>query len=264
MVLFCLLLPFTIESSAAQFVEITSEIETIVWPSKEKTGETSENLNSRTWTIRSVVGTNSWLIEGDFIANGRETWWFTGTNMIRKFVITKPPSKDMELYERNHGRTDFPVGRRSTETIESIDGNPGRPPRTVDLLTVSGARICWLAFCSGPCLKRAGRQIFPPSDSWKEQIAFPSGFQDKPIVFEDDLGLPSSVNLHTTNNQPVLQYRVSRSTNVLGWSFPLEFHLAQYRPVNNSGWELELTAKGRATAIGVGTRPRIATGIEVE
>jgi len=255
-VLLCLLPLYPVESGTAQFVELTSEIETFIWPFRDATGETTDNLTSRTWTIRCVLGTNSWLIEGDFIANGKETWWFTGTNMIRHSVITQLPSKDMELYERNHGRTYSHVGQEFTNIIESVDGNPGRPVRTVDLLTGPSARICWLAFCSGPCLKRVGRQIFPPSDLWKELIASPSGFRDQTIVFEDDMGLPSNMDLFTTKNQPVLQYRVLRSTNVLGWNFPLEFHLAQYRPASSNGWELHLTAMGKVTSVGVRTKVR--------
>ena len=62
----------------------------------------------------------------------------------------------------------------------------------------------------------------------------------------------------TTNNQPVCQYRAALPTNVLDWNFPLEFYLVQYRPAGTSGWELHLTAKGKVTAIGVGTKPQIA------
>ena len=91
-------------------------------------------------------------------------------------------------------------------------------------------------------------------------------FSDRTTVFQDAFGLPKSVVLYTTNGQPVLQYSVTASTNVLGWEFPLEFYLAQYRPAylpdsrrfGGSGWELQLTAKGRVTAIGVGTKPQIS------
>ena len=95
--LLCLLLPVTIDSGTAQSVELTSEIETIIWPFKDATGEIVDQINQRTWTIRCVVGTDTWLIEGDFIANGKETWWFTGTNMIRRSVITQLPSKGMSF-----------------------------------------------------------------------------------------------------------------------------------------------------------------------
>src|SRR5271157_5279590 len=70
----------------------------------------------------------------------------------------------------------------------------------------------------------------------------------------------------TTNGQPVFQYRVTTSTNVRGWEFLLEFYLAQYRHAHLSddsrhfgtnGWELDLTAKGKVPAIGVGTEHQI-------
>jgi hypothetical protein len=81
------------------------------------------------------------------------------------------------------------------------------------------------------------------------------------------LGLPKSINLYTPKTEPVLQYRVIDSTNILGWRFPLEFNMAQYRPAplpespsitfGTNGWELEFTAKGRVTTIGIGTAPQI-------
>jgi len=243
---FCILFP--IQHGAAQVVELRAEIETTIWPFKDAAGELAENLTSRTRNLRCLVGTNSWLIETDQ-ENSKDTWWFTGTNMIWHVVVTGYPSKDKELYERNHPEQVGMIGRRSTRVFESVDGNPGRPARTMDLLGMPSARICWLAFCSGSCLKREGRQIFPPSDLWKELVIAPSGFTDKTTVFEDELGLPSSVDLYTTNRQPVLQYRLLQSTNVLGRDFPLVFHLAQYRPAGTNGWELHLAAKGRVTSI---------------
>jgi hypothetical protein len=243
---FCILFP--LQCGVAQVVELRAEIETTIWPFKDAAGELAENLTSRTRNLRCLVGTNSWLIETDQ-ENSKHTWWFTGTNMIWHVVVTGYPSKDKELYERNHPEQVGMIGRRSTRVFESVDGNPGRPARTMDLLGMPSARICWLAFCSGSCLKREGRQIFPPSDLWKELVIAPSGFTDKTIVFEDEFGLPSSVDLYTTNRQPVLQYRLLQSTNVLGRDFPLVFHLAQYRPAGTNGWELHLTAKGRVTSI---------------
>lgn len=71
----------------------------------------------------------------------------------------------------------------------------------------------------------------------------------------------------TPKTEPVLQYRVISSTNILGWHFPVEFNMAQYRPaplpespgvtVGTNGWELEFTARGKLTAIGMGTKPKI-------
>jgi len=175
-------------------------------------------------------------------------------------LSTGYPSKHKELYERNHPEQVGIIGKPITKIFESLDGNPGRPVRNMDLLSGPCTRICWLAFCSGGCLKREGCRIFPPSDIWKETVAAftnPSGFADQTAVFEDRLGLPRTVDLYTTNQQVVLQYRTLLTTNVLGWDFPLDFCLAQYRPVGRKGWELDLTANGKITAIGLGSEPPI-------
>ena len=240
----------------AQFVDLKAEVEVSDWNPK----------GVRTWNsaIHCAVGTNSWQMDGDFSRNSSVTYRFTGTNLIEDSVVTKDLPQEL-LKRLNH--PGFPVvgspaigGTRSTRVVESIDGNPGRTVRQADRLTMV-ARLGWLAFCSGPCLKREGRNIFPPSDLWKELVAA-SSFTDRTSVFDDGLGLPKSMDLTTTNNQQqqVMQYRVLSSTNILGWEFPLHFYLAQYRPapvpaspwitVGTNGWELEFVAKGTVKAIG--------------
>ena len=126
-----------------------------------------------------------------------------------------------------------------------------------------------MAFCSGPCLKRNGREIFPPSDLWKELVRG-GHFANRVSTFQDAFGLPKTLDLYTTN-QPVVQYRVTASTNVLGWEFPTEFYLAQYRPaplpdhpgifMGTNGWELEFTAKGRVIQIGAGAEPQVPPAV---
>jgi len=252
---------FLTESGAAQYVELTAEIDSISWPLRDEEGDLMENPRRTTSKARCVVGTNTWLIENED-DSGIDTWWFSGTNLTWHMLSTGYPSKHKALYERNHPEQIGIIGKPLTKTFESLDGNPGRPVRTMDLLTGPNTRICWLAFCSGGCLKREGRRIFPPSDIWKETAAAitnPSGFADQTTLFEDGLGLPRSLDLHTTNQQAILQYRALLTTNVLGWDFPLEFCLAQYRPAGRRGWELDLTANGKITAIGVGTEPYIST-----
>jgi hypothetical protein len=120
------------------------------------------------------------------------------------------------------------------------------------------ARIGWLAFCSSPCLKSDARNIFPPSDLWKELVSA-STFNDRMTQFNDALGLPKTINLSTTNNQQVMQYRVTSSTNILDWELPLEFQLIQYRPapvperpgwtMGTNGWEVQFFAKGTVKSI---------------
>jgi hypothetical protein len=69
------------------------------------------------------------------------------------------------------------------------------------------------------------------------------------------------------NGQPVFVYRVSKSTNMLWWEFPLEFHMVQYRPqyalrfetpyYNTNAWVMDWTAIGKVTGLSVGTQPTI-------
>jgi hypothetical protein len=180
-------------------------------------------------------------MEGEFAQDTETTWWNTGTNLIEQTVLTKdiPGS---------------PKGTKSMRTYDSVEGNPRGPAHFEDLLRLPSARISWLAFCSGSCLKRDGRRLFPPSDLWKELMAAPEGFSDETVAFKDALGLPGSVSLSLTNH-PIFEYRVLRSTNMLGWQFPLEFSVVQSR--SSAVWEPQFTAKGRVTGIGVGPGPKI-------
>jgi hypothetical protein len=116
--------------------------------------------------------------------------------------------------------------------------------------------IPWLAFCSGPYLKSEDRWIPPPS--WDQATMYDRS-SNNTSVFKDGLGLPINVELYSTN-QPLWHYRTVGFTNVLGWNFPQEFHLAQYRRNFQTGvWELHLTAWGKLTTIGAGSEPCIPT-----
>ena len=137
--------------------------------------------------------------------------------------------------------------------FKAADGNPGQPVGKADLLSVPG-KISWLAFCSGVCLRQDAKHIALPDDLWKEFLPDSWETSKRITTFEDDLGLPERLVLYH-ESQPVLQYRVTGLTNVLGWTFPLEFYLAQYRPIKGNAWELNLTAKGRIVEITEETNP---------
>src|SRR5258706_4879189 len=205
--LLCVLLPLL--PAAAQFVDVSADVEFTEWH--------SGTVTPHHWAVRCVVGTNTWQMDGSFSRNAKTTYWFTGTNIIQHSVVNKQ-------FEEN-GFLGAAIGSQTRRISASVDGNPGtlsaclpdgsRRNSGPAHLTALG-RIAWLAFCSGPCLKRDGRLIFPPSDLWKELICAPSGFSDRTTVFQDAFGLPKSVVLYTTNGQPVLQYSVTASTNVFG------------------------------------------------
>jgi hypothetical protein len=208
---FILCLWSSVYSSKAQLVHITAELETVIWDSY------GPAIHARTWTNECLVGTNTWLITGDPFGSLR---WSSGTNSA--------------------------LG--SERILESVDGNPGQPPGKADLLRVSG-NISWLAFCSGSFLKQNRKGVTLPSDLWKEYLPASWQTSEKITLFDDELGLPERIVLRH-KDQPVLQYRVTLTTNVLDWTFPLEFYLAQYIPAGTNAWELHLTAKGRIVAIG--------------
>lgn len=235
-----------------QFVEITAEIEITDWDglfffnklNKWPGSAGQPSIFTDRQKRRCVVGSNIWMIESES-GESKVTRWFTGTNIIQHSVMLNDGSEST-----------------STRTVESIDGNPGRPVREADLMGFDlPAIVCWEAFCSAPVLNRRSHQMFPPSAFWKESSIVYSGWSEQTEVFGDSLGLPKSIHLVTTNNQSVFQYQVHRSTNVLGWNFPLEFFGVQYVPTRTNGWKLHLTVKGKVTAIGVGAEPQIPSKV---
>ncbi len=244
MLLFCLLLPLLCR--AEQYVELTAEIDFGNWdwwffcdeqnvhPGMDK----MPSIFHTNHVYQCVIGTNAWLMEQQSDTSTR-AYWFTGTNLIEQTLTSNLAPH--------------------TDVSASLDGNPGRTGGVADLMTFDTVgRICWLALCSGPALKREGRHIFPPSDFWKEsRLGFSDSFVDKTTVFPDDLGLPKSLTLLSTNDQTVLQYQAHLTTNFLGWTFPREFYLVQYWPTGSNEWKVYLTAKGRITSIGTGTKPEI-------
>jgi hypothetical protein len=204
----------------AQFVHLTAEVETIFWDSR------GPSVNTKKWTMECTVGTNSWLITGDPFGS---LFWSGGSNSV------------------------FEGGR----ILESPDGNPGRPPYKSDFLSVPG-NISWLAFCSGTFFRQKAKDLPLPSDLWKEYL--PASWQTSERItrFEDELGLPERLVLYY-RSQPVLQYRVTLTTNVLDSTFPLEFYVAQYITAGTNAWQLHLTAKGRILSIEETAKLRIAS-----
>jgi hypothetical protein len=262
----CLLAP--LPCPAAQFVELTAEVEVNDWDywffcdrnGKYPGEEGVPSIFRESRTRRCVVGQGSWMIESEF-QNFKVTRWFTGTNIIEYTLIKKQTSDEfVTRLSRQSGlaMTALETGKKYTRVYETPDGNPGRPARVADLMGFdSAASVYWLAFCSGPALKREGRQIYPPSGFWKESSIVYSGWSDATEVFKDGLGLPRSISLVSTNGQPIFQYQVRQSTNVLGWNFPLAFYGVQYLPTGTNLWKLHTTLKGRVTSIGPGNKPEI-------
>src|ERR1051326_202701 len=250
-----------LQGGAKPFVEVTAELQADDWDywfftdrivGDSGPGGAQSIFRESLVVTRCVVGSDTWMIEHVW-TNATVTYWFTGTNIIEHSVVRK------ETPEAVSGRMKSPsAGQRRTWIYESADGNPGRPVRVADLMGFdTAARVFWLAFCSGPSLRRDGRRIFPPSPIWKEYRIADWGWSDQTEVFKDGLALPKSINLVTTNNQSIFEYQVRQSTNLLGWSFPLQFYGVHYLPAGTNGWKLHLTLKGRVTAISPSTEPQI-------
>ena len=134
------LLPF--QNQAAQFVEISAEIDTFGYRLEDT--NSIANAKSRAVSVVCVTGSNEWYLTNDY--QQREQWLFDGTNVWC--------------------RTQMPTGMREpkvmNEVWESRDGHP---------LGHFGVNIPWLAFCSGTYLKREGRMIPLPASCRK--LIFP-------------------------------------------------------------------------------------------
>jgi len=154
------------------------------------------------------------MIEGEFTRNSKETWWCTGTNIIKHTVITK------ELPESDRKRPTFiagdvpHVGERSTTIYDPAAKRP---------LWGIG-HIGWMAFCSGSFLKSEGRRI---------QLPFPTQIKeadcsDKTQLFNDELSLPERLEVYQDDKDLVFAYAVGQSTNFAGWIIPVRFEVTQY------------------------------------
>ena len=190
--------------------------------------------------VHCVVGTNLWFIEGDLANNADIKLLFTGTNVIEYIVL-------------NQG---LAAGKKWTNTWLSN----GAVPREADV-----ANLPWLAFCSGPYLKRIPVIPLPaPSAYFLDEASY-----DHRKVFNDELELPSNIQCFLPRRSaddsrilywPSARYDVLESTNFLGWTFPLRFEVMQSAgPGGGNGFGLydgvELTIGGQVTSIKQGRKP---------
>ena len=261
---------FVVPAAAAQFVELSVEVEINdwsywFWADRENlpwSGNPESSIFGKPGgPIRCVVGTNTWMMEGPFSSSARVSYWFTGTNIIRRHQITSelPKEKLVSVAGIPAGKSPEAASVHSTIT-PSRDGNPGRPVRVVDVMMSPAEIFCWLAFCSSPVVRGNDPWIPFPSAFWKQYFPAGTKFTNNIAAFEDDLCLPTGITVCTDKGELALQYQAHRSTNVLGWNFPLEFYLVQYKPARLRGtnsWEVQLTAKGRVTAIGKALEPQL-------
>lgn len=241
--------------AAAQFVELSAEIETFAYRLKDTNG--IAKAKPKLVKVKCVTGSTGWSIEHDY--QTPQVWLYDGTNVVMK------PEK---LW----------ATQADSSTMESRDGLP---------LGEFGVNLPWLAFCSGTYLKREGRIIALPCGILRhcpDRFAY----TDVTTTFADDLRLPRSLDLFTSKAQflaaktdwdkehsfgdryteankriaenlqeglLVFHYAVLESTNVLGRSFPTKFEFFQSgRPYEQMGdWFCQ--GVGRVKSIRPSTKP---------
>jgi len=246
------------QSHAAQFVEISAEIDTHrYW---------LDNTNSiarakpKAIHVTCVVGASKWFIEEDYVF--RTEWLFDGAQVVSR-------SQPLTSLDSASGLKDV--------VLRSSDGHP---------LGDLGVNLPWLAFCSGSYLKRPGR-IIPLPAAILRHCPDRFAYTDVTTTFADELGLPRSLDLfnsrtrflkshtdwdrelgfgdrYTEWNQEtaakiqegilVFHYAVLDSTNLLGRTFPTRFQFFQTgRPYEQNGnWFCQGT--GRVISIRESTR----------
>lgn len=237
----CLLL--SSQHSPAQYVEVSAQIEGTSWP-YSPLGEKTEHR--RSYTTRCIFGTNLWCIEDDFPLNAKETWWSTGTNIIKYTLITK----------------ELPQPGKERQTIGAL---PGPPLHNGDRFTrfygpsspqplTGTANLTWLAFCSGPFLKAEGRRLAPPFG--RDRSA-----SDRTQLLDEALGLPKGVEIYSPEKELVCVYEVRQSTNFLGWTIPLQFEFTQYRARGHESPSPWFHALATVTSIQRGTEPQVPSEV---
>jgi hypothetical protein len=237
--------------AVAEFVEVIARFDLTSWRQKDANGKPIETTNG--FTARCVVATNTWVIEHDFLRNGKRTHWFVGSNIVIHTVITKKLPRE-NTREPSPTVSRIPeVGERFTTILETADGAP-----TGDL----GVKLPWLAFCSGTFLKLEGRQIPLPMSTGSDAFAYKV---DKTATFADSFGLPKIVEFYATGDHLKCRYHVLQSTNVAGWNFPSQLELRYYRPDKASGkWEPHGKAVGHVLSIQRGKAFQVPADVSEE
>lgn len=261
----CILLLFLTavpRGASGQFVEISANIELTSY----RSAETNEEIKAKSRLISSVciTGTNKWRIEDDWVQGGLNKWFFDGTNVYESLQVVRPPPQEMQHnLEKTSGFRSVSFERaRSNLTINIWSSSDGDP------MADETVNIAWLAFCSGPYLRREGRLIPLVCDEGRH-TPDRYAYTDQTEVFPDAFGLPRSVDLfmsrerylssvdsfykgwgvrylpwmrravtNITEGALTFHFAVTATTNFLGRTFPLRFEFFQKGRdfLQNEGW----------------------------
>ena len=170
----------------------------------------------------------------------------------------------------------FDVEQSRSPTVSVFPDSSGRPHGGEDI------NIPWLAFCSGSYMKRLGR-IVPLPVFFIMKGSGVNGCSDKTATFDDEFGLPKTLDLFTSSSlysSSVLEwnktfllniptnsnlpdgllkfhYAVTASTNFMGWNFPLSFEYTEYEedPKQRGALVPVYGGVGKLTFIGESVKP---------
>jgi hypothetical protein len=256
-----------VQSAPAQYVEVNAEIVGISRGSNATTGKVQESR--RVYHVQCIVGTNRWMMEGDFPLNARQTYWCTGSNIILHTVITLLPL-EMRLRQAESRIADELLGRKpTTPPLRMLGMQPKVGEQYTSVLASTDPnglglgynKVPWLAFCSGPFLQSKGR-IVPVPIGVNPNFGYLKNYSDSTSVFPDALGLPKRMELRTPDNHLLCEYTVEETTNLLGWTFPMRFKIIQYSPVPSGIWEDRSLAEGKVISIRKGKEPQVPDDVQ--
>jgi hypothetical protein len=245
-------------------------------------GSTNESAppNRFSFSVVCTSGLQKWQVYCRNL-NGAETLWFAdGTNFFEGLHPVEPTPKEVEERISKHiGLALAPFKEAVSNATVRVLPSPGGAP-----VGNTWVNLPWLAFCSGPYLKRQGRVIpVPTTDIPHTPDAF--AYADKSEVFADGFGLPKTVHLYASEAQfeesvmrtgflgnpdvalwtrafpwfkdgvERFNYTVLESTNFAGRDLPLRFEFSQPAPSTDGSSTVRSRGSGRVTDLRVSEAP---------
>lgn len=264
-------------TQAEQYLRVSGEAHLVVidrYPREASAAMTT--TNERTISFECIFGKNQFQLQGNFVRYGWSKWFFDGTNLFNSLRATEEPSAALKASSLRPFLAS-PEAMRSNLTV-NVYSDPDGYLADGDV----NENVLWLAFCSGSYLKRIGRIIpLPTAFTGHTPAAF--GYRDKTESFKDELGLPHTVALITSQtlyaeairryakeaqwkSEPVIisnvpdgqvrfHYKALQSTNVCGWGLPLEFEFGDDTPEELGRFRRSIQGIGRVRTVSSAMAP---------
>jgi hypothetical protein len=266
-----------VAAAAQDYIEVRGSIQDVTFGSAD-TNKPGNIVTNKPIQFVCVFGGDKWRIDNNFARGGEVIWYFDGRTVYESILPTNRPSARSLESARRLGLASVPFEiARSNVTIRVAE-NPGGHP-----WGNAGVNLPWLAFCSGSYLNQPGRVVPIPIATLRHA---PDGFgyTDVTEVFEDDLGLPVSIDLLTSKERyeksvndhlfrafrypPAyrssgfpdgvlkFRYRVVELTNFMGRNIPLRFEFAQYEAEADRRWFARYQGVGEVASVCAATEPQ--------